>query len=332
MRYKSVDELQPGDIIGEDITTDSGIVLLVSGFSLTNRSIEGLKAKGIYEVVIDDENSKGIALTKPFSKKTEEEVMDSLKKLDLEMVQKQAQDMVETLMNYSNGVVDFTVLKTLDDYTYQHSFSVGCLAALVGIASSKFNMIELNNLTTGALLHDIGKRGIAREILDAPRKLTEQEYMLIKEHSNFGYNMLRDNYDLSATVKVAVLQHHENEDGSGYPQGIDGHKIHPFAKIIHIADVFDAITSHRSYREPMSRPDALKYIADNTNGLFSKTYAKIFASVVVPYPTGNTVRLSDGREAVIVKNDVRALYNPYIRIIGTPDDIPLTDTGCSIIN
>ncbi len=332
MRYKSIDELIPGDIIGEDITTSTGLVLLASGFSLTPKSIEGLRAKGIFEVIIDDENSKGIAIERPIAKKTEKEVIDVLRKLDIEKVQKQATQMVEELINFSDGKIDFTVVKALDNYTYQHSYSVGCLSAIVGIASGKFNMFELKNLTASGLLHDIGKSCIPPEVLNAPRKLTDDEYKLIKEHSQFGYNMLRDNYDLSSTVKVAVLQHHENEDGSGYPQGIDGHKIHPFAKIIHIADVFDALTSKRSYREPMSRPDALKYIKDNTHSMFSKRYAKIFVGCIMPYPTGSTVKLSDGREAVVAKNDAQAPYNPYIRIIGNEEDIPLSDTKCTIIS
>ncbi len=332
MRYKNIDELEPGDIIGEDITSSKGLVLLASGFVLTPRSIEGLRAKGVFEVLVDDENSKGIAVSRPIARKTEKEVLNALRKLDIEKVQKQASKMVADLIDASGGVIDFTVVKTLDDYTYQHSYSVGCLAAIVGIASGKFNMQELKNLTSGALLHDIGKAGIAPEILNAPRKLTELEYAMIKEHPRFGFNMLRDNYELSSTIKAAVFQHHENEDGTGYPQGIDGHRIHPFAKIVHIADVFDALTSKRSYREPMSRVDALKYIHDNTNTMFSKTYAKIFNGCVVPYPTGSTVLLSDGREAVVVRNDARALYNPYIRLIGSSEDIPLTDTCCTIVN
>ncbi len=331
MRYKTIDELNPGDIIGEDITTAAGLVLLVSGFSLTLKSIEGLRAKGIFEVMIDDENSKGIAIERPVSKKTEREVYDALRKIDIEKVQKQASKMVDDLINYSDGKADFTVVKTLDDYTYQHSYSVGCLSTIVGISSGKFNMVELKNLATSGLLHDIGKSCIPPEILNAPRKLTDDEYKLIKEHSQFGYNMLRENYDLSSTVKAAVLQHHENEDASGYPQGIDGRRIHPFAKIIHIADVFDALTSKRSYREPMSRPDALKYIKENTHSLFSKRYAKIFIGCIMPYPTGSTVRLSDGREAVVAKNDAQAPYNPYIRIIGSGEVIPLSDTKCSIL-
>ena len=332
MRYKSVDDLLPGDRIGEDIVTDSGIVLLVNGFSLTERSIEGLKAKGIWQVLIDDEISKGVMPSQPVSKIIEKNVMDALKKLDIEQVQQQAKAMVEELMNYSGNIVDFSVIKSLDEYTYQHSYSVGCLSAMVGMASGRFNMNELRNLTTSGLLHDVGKRSIPQEILNAPRKLSEMEFMLIKEHPTFGYNLLRDNYELSSTVKVAVLQHHENEDGTGYPQGLDGAKIHPFSKIVHIADVFDALTSNRSYREPMSRSDALKYVAENTNSMFSKTYTKIFNAIVVPYPTGSTVRLSDGREAVIVKNDVRALYNPYLRVEGTNEDVPLTDTGCTILD
>ncbi len=82
----------------------------------------------------------------------------------------------------------------------------------------------------------------------------------------------------------------------------------------------------------MSRPDALKYIKDNTHSMFSKRYAKIFVGCIMPYPTGSTVRLSDGREAVIAKNDARAPYNPHIRVAGSKVDIPLSDTKCTIVS
>ena len=136
----------------------------------------------------------------------------------------------------------------------------------------------------------------------------------MKKHPMYGYNMLRDNYDVSSVARNAILSHHENEDGSGYPRALTGDKIHLFAKIIHVADVYDALTTKRVYKDAMNPADALEYLMGNAERMFDKELVATFLEYVAPYPLGVQVELSNGQKALVVKNNRNMLSRPVVRL------------------
>ena len=146
--------------------------------------------------------------------------------------------------------------------------------------------------------------------------MTEAEYAEVKKHPMYGYNMLRDNYDISSVARNAILSHHENEDGSGYPRGLTSEKIHLFAKIIHVADVYDALTTKRVYKEAMNPADAMEYLMANATRMFDKDLVAMFMEYVAPYPLGVQVELSTGQKALVVKNNRSMLSRPTVRLDG----------------
>ena len=145
-------------------------------------------------------------------------------------------------------------------------------------------------------------------------KEAKEKYEEVKNHPRYGYNMLRNNYEISSVARNAILSHHENEDGSGYPRGLTSEKIHLFAKIIHVADVYDALTTKRVYKDAMNPADALEYLMGNAERMFDKDLVATFLEYVAPYPLGVQVELSTGQKAIVVKNNRGLLSRPVVRL------------------
>jgi HD-GYP domain-containing protein (c-di-GMP phosphodiesterase class II) len=150
-------------------------------------------------------------------------------------------------------------LEARDRYTGGHSERVGWLATLTGQALG-LSPEDLQMLEWSGLLHDVGKIGIPEHILNKPGELTADEYRQIREHPRVGFDVLSPVSGLKPVLE-AVLYHHENFDGSGYPDGLRGDKIPLLARILHVVDIFDALTSTRSYRRRLAQDEALELLA-----------------------------------------------------------------------
>lgn len=169
------------------------------------------------------------------------------------MVQRLQQVSLETVGALANAI------EARDNYTGGHSERVGWLATLTGSALG-LPPGDLQILESSGLLHDVGKIGIPEHILNKPGELTPEEFRQIKRHPRLGYDVLRPVSSLKPVLD-AVLYHHENHDGSGYPEGLTGEEIPLPARILHVVDIFDALTSTRSYRERLGIDQALELLA-----------------------------------------------------------------------
>ena len=158
------------------------------------------------------------------------------------------------------------VVEVKDPYTAGHQHRVSQLATRIA-KELKLPSDKLEGIRISALVHDIGKIGIPAEILSKPTKLNEIEYSLIKDHSQIGYDILKT-IDFPWPVAQIILQHHERIDGSGYPQGLKGNKILLEARIMGVADVVEAISSHRPYRPALGIDKALEEISQNKGILY----------------------------------------------------------------
>lgn len=189
-------------------------------------------------------------------------------------------------------------LKSDDNHTYVHSINVSMLCNIFG-QWLKMSKEENDQLTLAGLIHDVGKTQIDGDILNKPGKLSNQEYDLMKQHSKLGYDLIR-NQDISENIKLGVLMHHERNDGTGYPLGLKGESIPDFAKIIAIADVYDAMTSSRSYHKKFSPFKVIQMFEQESYGYLDTKFLFIFLENIAHYYLGETARLSDGTEAKIV--------------------------------
>lgn len=155
---------------------------------------------------------------------------------------------------------------------------------------------------------------IPPEILDKPAKLTDEEFEIIKNHSNLGYEKVKDNYNISSTIKVAIKEHHENQDGSGYPLHLKGDEIHIFAKIIHVADVYDALVSKRSYKKAYKPSEAIEYLMANVGNMFDLNVVITFLKYIAVYPIGPKVVLSTGQEAQVIRQNIGVPLRPVVAL------------------
>ncbi|MBW2002022.1 MAG: HD domain-containing protein [Deltaproteobacteria bacterium] len=188
--------------------------------------------------------------------------------------------LIEELESLNWGTLT-ALARTVDaksPWTAGHSERVTKIALKIGQVMG-LTPSELENLNRGGLLHDIGKIAVPVSILDKPGKLTEEEYQIIQEHSSIGARILEP-IDAYVSVIPMVLQHHEHFNGKGYPDGVAGEDISLGARILAVADVFDAITSERPYRKEMDLEVALKIIKQESGEQFDPKVVQAFLEVI----------------------------------------------------
>jgi response regulator RpfG family c-di-GMP phosphodiesterase len=217
--------------------------------------------------------------------------------------------------------LDLKDLRSFDSYTYAHSVNVAVISCIIGFGLGMTSE-ALEQLVMAGLLHDLGKQQIPNEILNKHARLTNEEFKIMKNHANLSYEMIKDRWDISSNVKTAVRYHHENVDGSGYPDGITGDQMTIFTKILHVADVYDALVSRRPYKEPYSPYEACEYLMGAGGILFDSKVVQALLLYVPFYPKGTEVKLSDGRNGIIVDNAKKRNLRPLIRLMdGTMVDL-----------
>ncbi len=313
MRYIPIERVKPGMMLAQSIFDDSDRVLIGAYVELTKDYIEKLAARGYPGVYIEDELSKDIEIQDAISRQLRNSAVKSLKECNIDQTMSIAGAIVEELMNKKTISLDLVDLRSFDEYTYRHSVNVAVLATVVGMGMG-LTTKELVNLCAAAIFHDLGKLGIAEEILNKPGRLTEEEFTVMKHHPVLSYELIKTKWNISSTTKKAVLSHHENEDGSGYPNGLEREEIHLFAKIIHVVDVYDALTTRRPYKKPYSPAEAMEYLMGGCGILFDQKVVKIFMRRVPLYQKGTAVALSTGDIAIIVENHRKNNMRPVVRL------------------
>lgn len=210
------------------------------------------------------------------------------------------------IMEMLHGIRDY------DDMTYVHSLNVSLICNIFA-GWLKFSPEDTKILTLSGLLHDIGKMLIPKEIIAKVAKLTDEEFNVIKSHTVKGYQALKD-HPVDIRVKYSALMHHERCDGTGYPNGFRAEQINDFAKIIAIADVYDAMTSNRRYRKAICPFDVVENFEHDGFLKYDPKYLMIFMERIVQSYLHNIVRLSDGREGEVVMINKLTLSRPVIRV------------------
>ncbi|MFC3345532.1 HD-GYP domain-containing protein [Paenibacillus abyssi] len=211
-------------------------------------------------------------------------------------------------------------LENHDEYTYRHSIGVALIARLIGKAKG-FNTFDLLELTISGFLHDIGKTQVPSELINKPGKLTSEEFELVKEHTVHGFQLLRNTSGISYRHAIVALQHHEREDGSGYPFGLKGEEIDPFSKIVAVADVFHAMISKRNYKDPVPFYKVLQEMSHNAYGTLEPDITLCFMSRIMEMLIGNTVILSNGVKGKIIMISPDDPVNPLIEVNGRYIDL-----------
>ncbi|OPJ64922.1 HD-GYP domain-containing protein [Clostridium chromiireducens] len=340
MRLIPIECVRESSLLGKNIYTSDGRCLLKAGVVLTDAILKKVKEYKIFSLYIVDDYStaeiediikpelrqKSISVIKEtfsdieriasvhkFEQRSIKEYSKQEKKY-FNSINKIADELLENVLSNKNVLLSLVDIKSMDNYTYSHCVNVAVISLILGI-SLNLSKRNLTYLCIGALIHDIGKSFIPREVLQKPGKLTPEEFDIIKNHSRYGYNFLNRFFTLSAHIKLIVLQHHERFDGLGYPNGINGKEISYLARIVSIADVYDALTSDRPYKRAMCPSDALEYLMSNAGTLFDYDMISVFCKIVIPFPQGTIVSLSNGDIGVVEETLPNFPLRPVVKIL-----------------
>ncbi len=185
------------------------------------------------------------------------------------------EDMVEFISSDLNAATTLMKLSTHDYYTYNHSVNVSVYSIAICKSILREDKKLLVTAGLGGLLHDLGKRKIDLKLINKPGKLDTEEWVEMKKHPDYGYELLENVPTLSTDIKRIVHEHHEHMDGTGYPKGISEKDILKLSRIASVADVFDALTTKRSYKEACSAKEALEIMANMPEGKFDPDVFKV---------------------------------------------------------
>lgn len=346
MRLISTKVLQPGMVIGRTIWNEAGRPLLHEGVVASNQIADRLLQLNVQYVYINDEISHDINIVEAVPmlvrRKAVEKITDSFsilknqKNADLTYCLDQEskhfgciiEQLLESIVKSEEMITVLSDAFIYDEYIYQHSLQVAIYSIAIA-REMKYTSDEIRQIGIGAMLHDVGKMLIPQDILNKPGLLTNEEYDIMKLHTKYGFDLLRNLHTISLLSAHCAFQHHERLDGSGYPRGLVDFEIHPYAKIIAVADVFDAVTSNRVYRKKMLPSHGMEIIKQGIGTLYDEKVVKAFQKCIAIYPNGTVVLLSDDRRGIVSRQNHSATEKPWIRIFEENGEIlPATYECC----
>ncbi len=299
------------------------------GHILSDMAITQLKTAAINGIYVDTYKSK-IRVISSINQEIRAEAITGIHQMadnfmnsekgitrqDVDEISDTTQKLINNLSSNKDILVNIADIKMYDDYTYHHSLSVAIMAIAIGLELG-FNNFMLSELGTAGLMHDIGKVSVPIDIINKPGKLTPEEFEIVKMHPVYAAQHLKERNIVSENIYKGIIQHHEKIDGSGYPYHLKGREIHPYARILAVADVYDALTSNRPYRTPNPPNEAIEYIMAGMETQFDENILRAFLRKVAPFPTGSIVQLSNGECGCVIKNHPNNPLRPIISIIDT---------------
>lgn len=323
-------EARPGMKLGRAVFSRDGTLLLDVNVRLSAEQIEHLIRREVSELVIVQEQEVGLLIDTlhderlKFVMRRESIIatvadvlyrLNHFEQLSPGQVFRLADQMLVPLLVHADRF--FSYLHIIDqqkgDYLFRHSVNVAVYAGILG-TWLHWTPEKIRELVVAGLLHDIGKVNIPVRILDKPGKLTPEEMSVMKQHVLFGYEFLRDTTDISELVKRGVLEHHERLDGSGYPSGLAGDQISEIGRIIAVADVYDAMTSKRVYREAISPIVAMRELYQTMFGAMDAKICLTFIDHAKKCLVGSLVKLSNGLIAKIIQISDSGFSDPVVQM------------------
>lgn len=338
-KYMLTRQLQPGMKIDQSIVDRLGRNLVTRGAILDEYIINSMLKMGVMSAYIQegeyDPEEEANKLSPEAQKNVEKlrtsdrskvTLSDSVRKRVAEGIQfiynnpdssefanatnNIASDLMSAIENNDAVAIDISALKTSDEYTFKHSVDVATISMILA-KQQGFGRRQIYEIGVTGLLHDVGKIRVPAGILNKPDRLTDDEFSIMKQHSVYGYHMVKERPEYNEAIALGVLQHHEKMDGGGYPLGMVEKQISTYARILSVADIYDALVTERPYKPAYSQRDAVEMIMSMTTEL-DMTAMRSFLESMILYPVDTVVELSNGEKARVVKNNPYYILRPTV--------------------
>lgn len=336
MQLVSVDELRNGMVLAQDVISDTFVNIVTESTVVTLEIIEKLMNLGIDFVYVQSEmvsqDESDLYASEPsFEKKDSKEALnynfnrtvDKVKNIfnDLKFgvadIKKEMDGTLEPLIEgilLNNDILsNLRGMKYDDDYTLKHSVNVGLLSAMIGKWMG-LTKNEISDLSLAGTLHDVGKSKVPKYIINKPGELTAQEYGIAQLHAQYSYEILIDSHGFSEAICNGVKYHHERFNGSGYPDGLKGKTIPLYARIIAVADVFDALTSDKVYQGKVSPFLAADILKNMSFDELDPEITNLFLKKISEFYVGNKVLLNTGEEGEIIYLNKFDITKPLVKV------------------
>ncbi|MBR5579661.1 MAG: HD-GYP domain-containing protein [Lachnospiraceae bacterium] len=321
-----IDDLRPGMRLARDLYSNTAQLLLAENTYLDKKIIEDLKRKNVFSVYVAEgetkneriKNSEGYRHYCEVYSHNREEISHTLSDIVNKNIPIDSTSLLDNtleIIDNSRGslhIFDMMYgMRDYDDSTFTHCMNVAIICNILA-KWLKMRDEDVKLATLCGLLHDIGKLAIPEELIKKPGKLTDEEYAIVKSHAQLGYDILKSQ-NINPYIKEAALMHHERYDGTGYPQGLKGDEISIFARIVAIADVYEAMTADRVYREGICPFDVIEKLEKETYGKYDTYFMSVFLENIMNSHISDTVLLSDGRVGEVVLINKNYLSKPLVK-------------------
>ncbi len=334
MKGIPVNGLKVGDCLSKDVFNDLGNIILSEGTQITEKHLAYFKRHQIDFVYIAEEVKRVeeasayklltdekyrqlsfcyrnvLDVYKDTFFKVQEGVMDAD---SLESLKTSLTPLLEELLKDNDVLGSLRLVSLEEDYQLTHAVNVSMLGAMIGKWLS-LDLPTIREIALAGLLHDIGKAQISPALLLKKEEITPSESKIFQSHTQKGYELLKGNPNISKEVLAGVLFHHERSNGKGYPSGLTDEQTPYLARIIAVADVYDAVTSDRVYKDGVSAFTAFSIIKDESFAGLDPAISEVFLSNIAAYFINNRVKLSDGNVGRVVYVNKYALNRPLIRL------------------
>lgn len=346
-----VDNLIDGCILTADVLSATNRPIMNKKTVLSEHLIEVLKAFLVKEVEVEKTLVTGIPFNPPAlatDKKPPWNSSSSNSELNfIDLFLRAKQDFKKEFISWQSGMtIDIAKVRGIilplieqadinpsdifhlhhysakNEYLYDHPLAVGITSAFIAKKLS-YSKGDIAQIALAGCLSDCGMAKVSHSLLNKSTTLTVDEFEEIKKHPTYSYQMVKNSPLLKEAAKIAILQHHERLDGSGYPFGEKANRIHPFAKILAVADTFHAMTSERMYKPKQSPFKVLEMINEELFGEFDITALKALSSALMTFSIGSKIRLSDGQIAEIIFVEEKSAIRPLVRIVDSNEILAL---------
>ncbi|WP_164821786.1 HD-GYP domain-containing protein [Paenibacillus koleovorans] len=323
--------------LGKPIFNSEGQILVGYQYELTQNVINKLQKMGIEYLHIEDSNTEDIIIEDLIREETRVNLRNTLVHIldrvastsydpktgngQLYKLCSKSVDLVVSDLHHHDTIslMNMNVFQSnvFDQHFIQKAMNVCVYATKLGMIEG-YTGEDLDTFSLAALLHDIGNLKVPREILTKKTTLTPFEYAEIKKHTEYGFKLLKEEPGIPITVAHCAMQHHERINGSGYPHGLKGDEIHPFAQWIGLIDTYDSLTHPRAHREAILPHQAIEVLYGGAGTLYDINKVRQFRNRVALFPLGLSVELSSGETGIVSKVNKDFKHRPVIRVLRNP--------------